>query len=829
MVAAPKIAFPKRKTAINDNRRLNTLESPPTSKQIAALFSKLWRHDATLADQLAALSAIPHKIVPFGDRANNAGVIELAADPYEAVIEGITNAFDGVIAGFDFGRKKPRNVEEALSAVTAATASQRGKPSRIPVQLFLQSGLGNGNRTLMIFDTGCGIPANKMPTTILGFGSTMKPLDPLAHGNYGQGGASLLQHSTSSMIISKVADEDTYTFTLCYRHAPDDGLISYVYVTDPNGKLFTLDASHLTVVNPVGTVTRDDVWHASNCDAIMLPPHGVVRRMFGIDIDYHSNRHNFDLLSGIQDRLFGTAGEVLVFNTTGNHARGQHNIATGRRFYMNDVKKRANLPTGALGVIGGDWTLLGHLPPQRMAVGENKVTVEAWIVDNKTGRDEKTGKEMFKQPSKYIPDGNCKNTARSIFLTLNGQTHDRMPNTIIARSANMVWARDNIIMEVRLDEIPLARRKDVMTSSRNRVTTPFHNALRDALVKYLVSHSAVLSPLRAMLTMPKLVDDAGMADHRVMDATNRFLSSPMIGRLLGFNGRTTGGTDTGGSSGPGAIDRAIRTERVLALKDIPTFVRIHTDTILRGATDWFVVRTDSNGAKKVLDGITVTLPTGFHVVETPSSLKSGAYSLLVRCDDTIPVGSQHEVSVRLFIDGVVLEDTKTVTVVDYRVQHDRTVKDNSDTKPTRKGKTIPQISWKSVDGKNDVNYGAVFPYSEEDDHFFTFRHDGTVVEITVNQKHSAITDHAAVEFKRLTSNGHLVFQDFNGHFKNFMVSLAMANIDAGCDGPETADEQRELDKAALSFFMTTIASYDADRINLIKVRAGSAGRDDEDE
>lgn len=755
----------------------------------ANLFIDLWSATNTLNDQLNILQNIPHILKPIDGKMNNSGVVEIGSSPYEAFTEGFTNGWDAVINLWSKTNKFPRQPENIHDAIGMIVTSQEHSPGKVsPVQLYSVKSIGK-LKTITILDHGTGIPHDKWESRtggggILMQGSGFKTTDPLQHGNYGQGGLTLFQYGQSSMIISRVPNDAAYTFTFVFRKEFENGELSYVYATNPDGTLFRVTASDLPIVAPNSTTrTHMSEVHLKN-DAIILPEHGTVRRQFSIPsiTNWSGKPTTEDIHFGLQDRFFGSSGYIEVVTDEGGHGF----TSVGRRAALNGV---------AVGEkIHGNWELLTKIVTKTIEIGQHRVRVSSWLVNGRID-----GQGVYRNPCEHWlskPTGSID----SVFFTLNGQTHVRMRNTMILRHADMNWAQKNIIVEVELDDIPLRDRRHVIDSSRTKLKDDFYKEAEHEITKYLRAHREVFEPHRDRL----VVATGNRHTQDTQDITacvNQFLTNPLIGNIL--NSRY------GASSSPSRGDTSNhhrRSEKVpVELLDTPTMLKVRIDTVIPGETSWVTFVTNANGPVE----IDLSLPDFLTSVgDITGSANLGKFCIQVECSHDVGIGTKGVIVAE--IKNARLQAVEEVLVVKERPKRPNT----NGSQPGAGTQQIPDIDIQFVDGETDVTvYTQTFGDRIGKDTAFTYQISNGVIAIRYNSAFRPL--HQA---KLAYANEQGVYDHLLSQYYKLLVAIAMVKTndpEFGTSGPQTDKQFDELNHIVTAALMTILSMYDTTMIRSI--------------
>src|SRR5439155_6717773 len=161
---------------------------------------------------------------PVGNRENNRGTIEAAADPGRSLVERLTNGIDAVLEyehATHAGMPNPRSPKEAAAAwlgipdggLSDLSQAERQRLAK-RVSVALLEGAARNKRVVEIADLGIGIAPEDMAGTILSLNEGNKLTKHYLAGLYGQGGSSTFAVSDYTLIASRADEQGRVGFTL---------------------------------------------------------------------------------------------------------------------------------------------------------------------------------------------------------------------------------------------------------------------------------------------------------------------------------------------------------------------------------------------------------------------------------------------------------------------------------------------------------------------------------------------------------------------------------------------------------------------------------------
>ncbi len=617
----------------------------------AQLFAALWAC-TTLEAALALLDRVPHRFTSIGHR-NNKANIKTNSDSVASIVEAVTNGHDATIRLWkEQGRFSPlpTTVNEALTTIAEASGGRRAAAS-VYVLMHLSADFKK-HHAVTIVDEGIGMDEAAMLRGPLAFGSEDKVLDPCQFGSFGQGGASLFGHSKLSIVASRRAGSNTLVYSVVWLDRTE-GIHSFVYLTQPDGKLFSFDVRTLPHQPPS---ERLAVTLASN--GIILPRQGTIRRQLQIEgIKEYWSTKDYGLYNGLQDRLFGVPAYVRL---AGDDDPGHLNNRRGRQYELDAVAEGELLPNhkGA--------KLLKRLPPMRTEFfrGTGSIGyahIYTWVVSS-WKRKEKT-KTTIATPARAMLEGPESAVSRSIFVTYNGQTLQRLPSTAIFSAAGLRAIADNIIMRVEIDQLDpiLLQDAEVFLSTREGLSKWFETNVRSELLRYLKGQDELklLALEMEPPSEPQQSTDLGLE-------MNKFLQDPIFGRGLGYGSQTSdsgtgpiiansmGSSKTGKKTGD---EHRKSAPQSIVLIDPPTKLEMNRRSVIRNATNYVTIHT--NAFDHFGPDIKVALPPFLTMID-PGTLRNGRMTLSASCDNS-PLGATGVIQV--WMAGTGLEAQCEVAIV----------------------------------------------------------------------------------------------------------------------------------------------------------------------
>ena len=370
--------------------------------------------------------------VPLGNRQNNRGSVEISADPGRAMVERVTNGIDAVLEaehekhnGLPHCRN-PRMAAEAWLKVpdeglSGMTPSDRRKLARA-VTVTLLAGDTKTSRTIEVRDAGIGLSAEQMPSTILSLNESNKMQKHYLAGAYGQGGSTTFASSSASLIASRRGSDEKVAFTVVrFEDLPPEDYKTghYVYLT-------------LRGEVPQAQVRADDF------------SAGTLVRHFGYDLSSYGSPVGPASVYGLLNKtLFDPVMPVWLDDQLHDYRR----VIKGSRNALNGaVDEGDDRRTGP--------RLSHHMPMLYIPLGESgHVGIEYWVLDAPE-------KENKKPTNAFV------NSAKPIVLTLNGQTHEELGQSLIRKEVDLPYLTQRLICHIDCNSLTPTALRSLFVSNR---------------------------------------------------------------------------------------------------------------------------------------------------------------------------------------------------------------------------------------------------------------------------------------------------------------------------------------------------------------------------
>ncbi len=593
---------------------------------------------ASLAEAEQAVEVLEKKCGygwrPVGDNEANYGLINLGSDPGHALIERITNAIDGVIERESLRQARkskqipatPREAVEAWLGVPGGRVANLGDPAkRQPLAdniiVRLLEGTHKRRPTVAILDFGVGLTATQMPKTILSLSASNKIDKPYLAGAYGQGGSTVLAFSPKgTLFVSRrqtdllpVGEQDEVAVTFaCYEELDPAKNKNgrYAYLVNPRRNVPSIPAGELRSFKP-----------------------GTLVVHFDLEIGQYAAR--LTQLTGslwwlLQNALFDP---ILPFwaedhreSLLGKSTRPDRRTIAGNFTRLSDDKRDRVEHSDSVDVT------LEH------ASGATSVRINYWVIKE---REEGGGQPIDAYVDPYHP----------IAYTYFGQTHGTDERRFVAERLQLPYLAKFLILQVELDPLTPAARRDLLSSTRDRLKrTPFFEHMREAICIALSEDDELirLNELRKEQILRRHSEkDREKMRERFAELLERL--APGVVPAPRGKGGEPGGREPSGSSSREPL-------KPLPTKDAPTFIRIaNTRLPVPVRIDRHaLLRLESDAPDAYLSShiharlALVSQPEGHVVLESRSDFRGGRARMAFHVSERAKAGDAGRLSVFLF-------------------------------------------------------------------------------------------------------------------------------------------------------------------------------------
>jgi hypothetical protein len=385
---------------------------------------------------------------PLGDRANNAGTVEIPADPTLSSVERITNAMDSIIE-LEVARRGiiPSNPQDAARKLLGipkggiknmSDQERRASASRILVKLE-DSGVKK-RPTLIITDKGIGIEPKDFPKTILSLNEGNKADKKYLMGTYGQGGSQVYSYSPRTLIFSRrqadqrSSQEDVIAWTVVQKFFTDSQKTgNYSYATQQNYEVFQFPAS-------------------------LLPDMDFGTRIVHIEYDLHgiANVYTQDPYYFFNSAVFDP---IIPFLLGGEKPYRASTDTTGTRVIYGNATRLDSTETSR-----GD-VLLAYENEHKIDLGKSsggeeigEVTVKYWVLAYPEGIQKSGGPAQ----SYTTPDS-------AVSVTLYGQRQGQESRYWISQQTKLGFIHKNLVVQIKAEGLTAWARSQFFSATRERI------------------------------------------------------------------------------------------------------------------------------------------------------------------------------------------------------------------------------------------------------------------------------------------------------------------------------------------------------------------------
>lgn len=604
------------------------------------LFAAL-RTAATPAEVEAALIAWNPPAtawIPVGNRENNRGTIEAAADPGRSLVERLTNGIDAVLEqehaqhGGLPDCRSPKDAAMAWLNVPPGGLSElsQGERQRLAkrVSVSLLEGAGRNKRVVEVVDRGTGLAPEQMAGTILSLNEGNKLTKHYLAGLYGQGGSSTFAVSDYTLIASRSDAGDEIGFTV-------------IKFLDLPADLFR--TGHYVYLTTDGTVLKTRL---SSEDF----PGGTVIRHIGYDLGGYPSPLGPNSLYGLLNTvLFDPVLPVWLDSRVHNYRRvikGSRNALNGA---VDEGDDRARGP------------VLAHNVRQFfVSIGEfGRVGLEYWVLEVPTQENK-------------VPSAAFVNPKKPILLTLNGQNQAELSQVLIRKQAELPYLTQRLICHIDCNHLTPAAKRALFVSNREDA--------RRGLVYELIERELINS-LKSDDELTRLNNEARERGLRAQDENAQQQMRSEVARLLRIHGMNLteplGSTVTATATQPDSPTHPRRGRRPvtpLEIREPPSYIKLLWDeedpiTFYPEQRRYLRVETDANSTYHDPNDFTrsrvnfIVNGVGLRLVGT-TPLQGGRMRVIVEAATNATIGTTGELRVELSRTGLpTLSDERAYQVV----------------------------------------------------------------------------------------------------------------------------------------------------------------------
>jgi hypothetical protein len=400
----------------------------------------------------------------LGDRANNAGTVQMASNAASALTERITNAIDGMLelkAAEHTGTMptSPREAARDWYAIPRAGVGEMSDTARRTlaenISVILEDSGEPDRPTIRVSDRGIGQHPDDAPSTLLSLNENNKLAKPYLQGAYGQGASATYRFGRYTVIVTRRAPalkggrEDLVGWTVVWEDPGDphvQKLPTYKYLVDANGQI------------PVSTpdALDDPEWHGVRVTH-------VAYELRGYTAAYTQPKNGVWALC--HSALFDP---VLPFLVGGNRPIDIKTAKANSTRVVIGNAARLNNPSGPRGDLDVSYRNSETFDLTK-ATGRDlgTISITYWVLQRPPG-----------STSTSEPTASYVGTDNAVTMTLSGQRQDTESRTWLRNRTELPFLVRNLIVQIDVDGLsPLAKR-ELFASTRERAVD---NDLRDRI------------------------------------------------------------------------------------------------------------------------------------------------------------------------------------------------------------------------------------------------------------------------------------------------------------------------------------------------------------
>jgi hypothetical protein len=395
----------------------------------------------------------------LGDRENNAGTVQMASNPYSAIVERVTNGNDSMLelqAEQNHSNNMPATPREAATrwfgvpktGINDLTKDERRSLAE-NVRVILDESGSKTYPTIVVTDRGIGQHPSEFPTTILSLNRSNKLHKRWLQGAYGQGGSATFRFCDYTLIVGRrdptlLGDEqgDCVGWTVIWEDEGDpyeDTLPMYKYLVDSNGEVPAFDLSLLP----------DPDWHGMEIIHIAyeLPKYSqaFTQLTTGVWGMFHSY-----LFDPVLPFVVGGRREIDLRATK---AKGKEatRAVVGNAARLNNPEG----PSGDLDVTYRNSETFDLSKSLGRDLG--RFRVHYWVVQRDVSSE-----------STSDPTASYVGADSAVSMTLYGQRQDAERRAWLKSQVSLPYLQRNLIVQIDVDELSPPAKRDLFASTRER-------------------------------------------------------------------------------------------------------------------------------------------------------------------------------------------------------------------------------------------------------------------------------------------------------------------------------------------------------------------------
>jgi hypothetical protein len=425
----------------------------------------------TSSDIDEIISNIKNEIewVPLGGKISNSGPIQIGSEPYDGITERITNAIDAMIElnvelNPEYKQiKNPRNAIEKIYGIKEGNLRYaEGQIGSLASNIKLKFLDGDEAKrpTIEIIDRGIGQHPTDFPSTLLSLNEENKVSKFYLIGAFGQGGQTSFRYCKNGygIVISRKhpkllrddqKDEIGWSIVRYWDPSTEDQMWktgSYQYCVAKNTKkILTFNQNKMPIAFEHGTIIR-------------LISYGLSRGTSNV-LQAANTAWSY-----ISQSLFDPILPIRIYE--------------GRKQYENDNRSLAGLAPRLWHGGRGENVTISMKNEYDVNLGKDgKIKINYWCLIPIAEPGEKIN---WRDRKKGFVSGN-----NAVFITLNGQRHGIETTTFLRDNVGLGYSYDHIIVQVDCDNLSNMAKKDLTSSTRERLV---EGGMKEKLFEEVTKH-----------------------------------------------------------------------------------------------------------------------------------------------------------------------------------------------------------------------------------------------------------------------------------------------------------------------------------------------------
>lgn len=390
----------------------------------------------------------------LGDRANNAGTVQIASSAASALTERITNSIDGMLElmAAQKGGTMPSSPREAARlwfGIPYAGVGEMTDTSRRTlaenISVILEDSGEADRPTIRLRDRGIGQHPDDAPRTLLSLNENNKVAKPYLQGAYGQGASATYRFGRYTVAITRRAPgltdgrADLVGWTVVWEDPGDptvQKLPIYRYLVDSYNKIpaFTPD------------LLDDPTWHGVQITH-------VAYELRGYTAAYTQPKNGIWAL--FHSALFDP---VLPFLVGGNRAVDIRTAKANSTRVVIGNAARLNNPNGPRGDLDVSYRNSATFDLTKATDRDlGSFSINYWVLQRPPGSTSTTD-----------PTASYVGTDNAVTMTLSGQRQDTESRNWLRHKTELPFLVRNLIVQIDVDGLSALAKRELFASTRER-------------------------------------------------------------------------------------------------------------------------------------------------------------------------------------------------------------------------------------------------------------------------------------------------------------------------------------------------------------------------